>query len=63
MALNISAVVLLAVLAVFMVRTRRTTPGAAITCALFGFLLAATGLAPVVNSTLAALATAVAGLG
>ncbi|MFC8454211.1 hypothetical protein [Kitasatospora sp. NPDC057223] len=63
MALTVSAVVLLGVLAAFLIRARRTTVPAAIACALFGFLLASTGLAPAVNSVLGAVTEALAGIG
>ncbi|MFJ6889597.1 hypothetical protein ACIQRC_32745 [Streptomyces californicus] len=52
MALSISAAVLLGVL----VKGGYVRFGSALTCTLFGFTLAATGLAPTINSGLASLA-------
>ncbi|MFL3870570.1 hypothetical protein ACWEJZ_31840 [Streptomyces bacillaris] len=58
MALSISAAVLLGIIVSILVKGGYVRIGSALTCALFGFTLAATGLAPAVNSGL----TSVAGL-
>ncbi|MEU6867760.1 hypothetical protein ABZ924_31765 [Streptomyces sp. NPDC046876] len=55
MALSISATVLLAIIVVVLVKGGYVRVGPALTCTLFGFTLAATGLAPAINSGLAAL--------
>ncbi|RPK23557.1 hypothetical protein EES37_38020 [Streptomyces sp. ADI91-18] len=56
MALSVSATVLLAIIVVVLVKGGYVRIGSALVCALFGFTLAATGLAPAINSGLAALA-------
>ncbi|MFE7515008.1 hypothetical protein ACFU8I_27815 [Streptomyces sp. NPDC057540] len=62
MALSISATVLLGVIVVVLVKGGYVRVGSAATCALFGFTLAATGLAPTINNALASLAGLVASL-
>ncbi|MDX3540772.1 hypothetical protein PV721_42125 [Streptomyces sp. MB09-01] len=56
MALSVSATVLLGIIVVVLVKGGYVRIGSALVCALFGFTLAATGLAPAINSGLAALA-------
>ncbi|MFE5560283.1 hypothetical protein [Streptomyces sp. NPDC056544] len=60
MALSISATVLLAILVVVLVKGGYVRVGPALTCTLFGFTLAETGLAPTIHSILASLAGLVA---
>ncbi|MFB7260628.1 hypothetical protein ACFCXH_00435 [Streptomyces nojiriensis] len=60
MALSISATLLLAIIVVVLVKGGYVRVGPAMTCTLFGFTLAATGLAPAINSALASLAGLVA---
>ncbi|MET7637867.1 hypothetical protein [Streptomyces sp. NPDC005438] len=52
MAISISAVVLLAVVLVVMVRGGAIKPGPAAVAVLFGFFLASTGMAPTINNFL-----------
>ncbi|MFF3015507.1 hypothetical protein [Streptomyces sp. NPDC057939] len=61
MALSISAAALLCIIVVVLVKGGYVRIGSALVCTLFGFTLAATGLAPFINSTLASLAGLVAG--
>ncbi|MEU9706686.1 hypothetical protein [Streptomyces sp. NPDC047981] len=56
MALSVSATVLLAIIVVVLVKGGYVRVGSALVCTLFGFTLAATGLAPAINTGLAALA-------
>lgn len=56
MALSISAAVLLGIIVAVLVKGRYVRVGSAAACTLFGFTLAATGLAPAINSGLASLA-------
>ncbi|GHE42554.1 hypothetical protein [Streptomyces vinaceus] len=56
MALSISATVLPAIIVVVLVEGGYVHVGSALVCTLFGFTVAATGLAPAINSGLAALA-------
>ncbi|MFK0016199.1 hypothetical protein [Streptomyces sp. NPDC091027] len=56
MALSISAAALLAIIVVVLVQSGYVRVGPALTCTLFGFTLAATGLAPAINTGLAGLA-------
>lgn len=58
MALSISAAVLLGIIVVVLIKGGNVRVGSALACTLFGFTLAATGLAPAINSGL----TSVAGL-
>ncbi|MGW6883154.1 hypothetical protein OG590_38590 (plasmid) [Streptomyces goshikiensis] len=60
MTFSISATVLLCVIVVVLVRGGYVRVGSALICTLFGFTLAATGLAPVINSGLGSLAALVA---
>ncbi|MFD5891111.1 hypothetical protein ACFWHQ_34820 [Streptomyces sp. NPDC060334] len=62
MALSISATVLLCIIVVVLVKGGHVRIGSALVCTLFGFTLAATGLAPTINSALASLAGLAAGL-
>ncbi len=62
MALSISATVLLCIIVVVLIKGGHVRIGSALVCTLFGFTLAATGLAPAINSALASLAGLVASL-
>ncbi|MGA5424407.1 hypothetical protein [Streptomyces lavendulocolor] len=62
MALSVSATVLLGIIVVVLVRGGHVRVGSAVICALFGFTLAATGLAPTINVALASLAGLIASL-
>ncbi|MER5571177.1 hypothetical protein ABT083_34070 [Streptomyces goshikiensis] len=62
MALSISATVLLSIILVVLVKGGHVRVGPALVCALLGFTLAGTGLAPAINSGLASLASLVASL-
>ncbi|MFK0112516.1 hypothetical protein [Streptomyces sp. NPDC091217] len=55
MALSISATLLLGIIVVVLVKGGYVRIGSMLACTLFGFTLAATGLAPVINSGLASL--------
>jgi hypothetical protein len=55
MALSISAAVLLGVIVFVLLKGGHVRVGSMLACTLFGFTLAATGLAPTINSGLAAL--------
>lgn len=56
MALSISAAVLLGIIVAVLVKGGYVRVGSALACTSFGFTLAATGLAPAINSGLASLA-------
>lgn len=56
MAISLSAVLLLAIILVVMIRSKSIKPGPAIVAALFGFFLASTNMAPSVNRFLTSLA-------
>ncbi|WP_432189848.1 hypothetical protein [Streptomyces sp. Tue6028] len=56
MALSVSAAVLLAILVFILMKGGYVRLGSMLACTLFGFTLAATGLAPAINSALALLA-------
>ncbi|MFB6790233.1 hypothetical protein ACIQWB_36895 [Streptomyces olivaceus] len=56
MALSISAAVLLGIIVFVLLKGGYVRAGSALVCALFGFTLATTGLAPTINSGLASLA-------
>lgn len=56
MALSVSAAFLAGLLVIFLMRGGHVRLGSALVCALFGFTLATTGLAPIINSTLASIA-------
>jgi hypothetical protein len=60
--LNVSALSLFGVALLVMIRYRVLSLSSAIVAGLFGFYLAATGLAPTVNHALAALAHALANI-
>ncbi|WP_432128028.1 hypothetical protein [Streptomyces sp. bgisy082] len=62
MALSISATVLLGIIVIVLIKGGYVRVGSALTCALFGFTLAATGLAPTINNGLASLAGLIASL-
>ena len=56
MALSISAAVLLGIIVAVLVKGGYVRVGSAVACILFGFTLAATGLAPAINSGIASVA-------
>ncbi|MFF7189644.1 hypothetical protein ACFZAR_31435 [Streptomyces sp. NPDC008222] len=56
MALSVSAAVLLGIIVFVLLKGGYVRVGSMLACTLFGFTLAATGLAPVINSGLASLA-------
>ncbi|MFI1568362.1 hypothetical protein ACH4ZX_35990 [Streptomyces sp. NPDC020490] len=56
MALSVSAAVLLAIIVFVLLKGGYVRVGSMLACTLFGFTLAATGLAPVINSGLVSLA-------
>ncbi|MFD6300774.1 hypothetical protein ACFWFU_38795 [Streptomyces sp. NPDC060235] len=56
MALSISAALLLGIVVFVLLKGGYVRVGPALTCSLFGFTLAATGLAPAINSGLASFA-------
>ncbi|MYW08585.1 hypothetical protein GT034_09550 [Streptomyces sp. SID2563] len=58
MALSISAAVLLGIIVAVLLKGGHVRSDSALACTLFGFTLAATGLAPAINSGL----TSIAGL-
>ncbi|TGZ12380.1 hypothetical protein DV517_74750 [Streptomyces sp. S816] len=60
MALSISVAALLGIIVVVLVKGGYVRVGSALTCTLFGFTLAATGLAPTINSAIASLAGLIA---
>ncbi|MCX4546484.1 hypothetical protein [Streptomyces sp. NBC_01565] len=60
MTLSISAAVLLCIIVVVLVKGGYVRVGSALACTVFGFTLAATGIAPTINSALASLAGLVA---
>ncbi|GAB1340857.1 hypothetical protein ACE1SV_74470 [Streptomyces sp. E-15] len=62
MALSISAAALLGIIVVVLVKGGYVRVGSALACALFGFTLAATGLAPAINSGLVSLAGLISSL-
>ncbi|MEU4729638.1 hypothetical protein [Streptomyces sp. NPDC023588] len=62
MALSVSVTVLLCIIVVVLIKGGHVRIGSALVCTLFGFTLAATGLAPAINSALASLAGLAAGL-
>jgi hypothetical protein len=55
-AISISATVLFGILAWMLLRQGHVRIGSAVVCALFGFTLASTGLAPLISSGLTSLA-------
>ena len=62
MALSISAAVLLGIIVFVLIKGGYVRVGSAVVCALFGFTLAATGLAPAINTGLASFAGLLASL-
>ncbi|MFD3720110.1 hypothetical protein [Streptomyces sp. NPDC058674] len=56
MALSISAAVLMGIIIFVLIKGGNVRVGSALACTLFGFTLAATGLAPAINSGLASFA-------
>ncbi|MGQ7754864.1 hypothetical protein ACUN29_41685 (plasmid) [Streptomyces sp. WC2508] len=62
MALSISASVLLGIIVAVLVKGGYVRVGSMLACTLFGFTLAATGLAPVITSGLASLAGLISSL-
>ncbi|WP_328914841.1 MULTISPECIES: hypothetical protein [unclassified Streptomyces] len=52
MVVSVSVVLFLALMAVLLMRNRSLKPSHAVLCALIGFCLASTGLAPTIQSTL-----------
>ena len=62
MALSISAAALLGIVVIVLVRGGYVRIGSALACTLFGFTLAATGLAPAINNGLASLAGLISSL-
>ncbi|GAA3140103.1 hypothetical protein [Streptomyces echinatus] len=62
MALSISAAMLLGIIVFVLVKGGYVRVGSALACTLFGFTLAATGLAPTINSGLASLAGLISSL-
>ncbi|MEU3855031.1 hypothetical protein [Streptomyces sp. NPDC029554] len=54
MAVSISAVVLLGIIVVLLIRGGSVRLGPALACAGFGFFLASTGAAPVINDVISA---------
>ncbi|MCZ7430115.1 hypothetical protein [Streptomyces sp. WMMC1477] len=56
MALSVSAAVLLGIIVFVLLKSGYVRVGSALACTLFGFTLAATGLAPAINSGLVSLA-------
>lgn len=62
MAVSISAAVLLGIIVIVLVKGGYVRVGSALACTLFGFTLAATGLAPAINNGLASLAGLISSL-
>ncbi|MEV6183619.1 hypothetical protein [Streptomyces sp. NPDC052015] len=62
MAFSVSAAVLLAVIVAVLMKGGYVRFGSMLACTLFGFTLAATGLAPTINSGLASLAGLISSL-
>ncbi|MEU5115086.1 hypothetical protein AB0G64_26710 [Streptomyces longwoodensis] len=62
MALSISAAVLLGIIVFVLLKGGYVRVGSMLACTLFGFTLAATGLAPVINSGLVSLAGVISSL-
>ncbi|MEH6374585.1 hypothetical protein V7793_09640 [Streptomyces sp. KLMMK] len=63
MVLSVSAVVLLGTVLAVLLRTGYVRAGSALTATLFGFFLASTGIAPVINQILTSTASAFTNLG
>ncbi|MER7923577.1 hypothetical protein ABTY96_10660 [Streptomyces sp. NPDC096057] len=62
MAISISVVLLLLILAVIFMRSGGLKPSHALICALLGFFMASTSMAPTIHSGLTATADLVSGL-
>ncbi|MFD5814745.1 hypothetical protein [Streptomyces sp. NPDC127038] len=62
MVLTVSAAVLLAVVVIVLMKGGYVRFGSMLACTLFGFTLASTGLAPLINSTLTSFAHIAASL-
>jgi hypothetical protein len=62
MVVSVSVVLLLLLMAVLLTRNRALKPSHAVLCALLGFCLASTSLAPTIQSTLTSTATLVSTL-
>ncbi|MEH0450304.1 hypothetical protein QA811_44035 [Streptomyces sp. B21-102] len=62
MALSVSAAVLLGIIVFVLLKGGYVRVGSMLACTLFGFTLAATGLAPVINSGLVSLAGLISSL-
>ncbi|MFF4159435.1 hypothetical protein [Streptomyces sp. NPDC001678] len=62
MAISLSAVLLLAIILVVMIRSKNIKAGPAIVAILFGFFLASTGMAPSINRFLSSLAQTINGI-
>ncbi|GAA2615504.1 hypothetical protein GCM10010304_80960 [Streptomyces roseoviolaceus] len=62
MALSISTAVLLGIIVAVLVKGGYVRVGSALACTLFGFTLAATGLAPAINNGLASFAGLISSL-
>lgn len=62
MAISLSVIVLLGVILFVMIRGGSLKAGPAVVAVLFGFFLAATGMAPAINSTLTSAANALAAI-
>ncbi|MFI1293358.1 hypothetical protein ACH4VM_33775 [Streptomyces sp. NPDC020792] len=62
MALSLSAAVLLGIIVFVLLKGGYVRAGSMLACTLFGFTLAATGLAPIINSGLASLAGLISSL-
>ncbi|KNB49516.1 hypothetical protein [Streptomyces caatingaensis] len=62
MAISVSAVVLLAIILVVMIRGGKMKTGPAIVAALFGFFLASSGMAPSIHRFLNSIAQTINGI-
>ncbi|MFZ3475319.1 hypothetical protein ACODT3_42550 [Streptomyces sp. 4.24] len=62
MPITVSVIVLLGIVLFVMIRGGSLKAGPAIAAVLFGFFLAATGIAPAINSTLSSAASALAAI-
>lgn len=62
MAISVSAVLLLAIVLVVMIRSGAIKPGPAIVAALFGFFLASSGMAPSIQRFLNSIASMISSI-
>ncbi|WP_406303704.1 hypothetical protein OHA61_16845 [Streptomyces sp. NBC_00885] len=62
MSLSISAVVLLAVIVVVLIRSKSLKPGPAIVCLLLGFYLASSSIAPTISEATTSVARMISGI-